>query len=147
MKGRHALRWSGLALLLAAVAIQFVPVDRTNPPVRTDVAAPGEVAPILRRACYDCHSNETRWPWYSYVAPASWFVADHVRHGRGDLNFSEWPVFDLEAEAEALKDIEAQVEKGEMPLRSYTWLHRDAVLSPDDRETLLRWVRSAGMAD
>jgi hypothetical protein len=128
--------------LLVAVGIQFVPVDRTNPPVRTDVAAPAEVASILRRACYDCHSNETSWPWYSHVAPASWFVARHVRHGRGDLNFSEWPLFDMEAEAEAFKDIEAQVEKGEMPLPSYTWIHRDAALGAEDRETLLRWARS-----
>jgi len=134
-------------VLLAGVGIQFVPVRRTNPPVHTDVAAPADVAPILRRACYDCHSNETRWPWYSHVAPVSWFVANHVRHGRGDLNFSEWPAFDIEAEAEAFKDIEAQVEKGRMPLRSYTWLHRDAVLSEKDRETLLRWARSSSVGE
>jgi len=119
-------------------------VDRTNPPVRTRVPAPGDVQSILRRACYDCHSNETKWPWYSYVAPASWFVVDHVNHGRGDLNFSEWPAYDIEAEEHAFKDIEEQIEKGQMPLRSYTWLHTDAKLSEVDRETLLRWTRSRG---
>jgi hypothetical protein len=105
---------------------------------------PGEVQSILRRACYDCHSNETQWPWYSHVAPASWFVVRHVRQGRGDLNFSEWPVFDPEFEEYAFKDIEEQIEKEEMPLRSYTWLHTDAKLSEDDRETLIRWARARG---
>jgi hypothetical protein len=136
------LRRAGITLVLILVGIQFVPAGRTNPPVRSQVQAPDEIEPILRRACYDCHSNETRWTWYSYVAPASWFVVRHVNHGRGDLNFSEWPAFDLEAEEHAFKDIEEQIRKGEMPLRSYTWLHRDAKLSADERDALLRWARS-----
>lgn len=146
-KRTRCISWAGAAVVAALAAIQLAPVSRTNPPVRTGVAAPAGVDEILRRACYDCHSNETRWPWYSYVAPASWFVVRHVNHGRGDLNFSEWPAFDFEAEEHAFRDIEEQVSNGEMPLRNYIWLHADAKLSKDDRDTLLRWARSQGASN
>ena len=76
-----------VGVVVALAAIQLVPVHRTNPPVRVEVNAPEEVMAIIQRACYDCHSNETRWPWYSRVAPVSWFVVSHVKKARGDLNF------------------------------------------------------------
>lgn len=136
------LRSGGLVLLAALAGIQFVPVERTNPPVRLDVSAPAAVDSVLRRACYDCHSNETRWPWYSRVAPVSWFVVDHVHDGRGDLNFSEWPAFDFELQAGLFHDIEEQVSEDKMPLRSYRLLHPEARLSQRDREVLLRWART-----
>jgi hypothetical protein len=145
MKNRwRLLRWVGLTLGLILIGIQFIPVKRINPPVQREVMAPRDVQKILRRSCYDCHSNETEWPWYSYVAPVSWFVVGHINHGRGDLNFSEWPVFDFEAQEHALMDIEEQIEKGEMPLQSYTLIHRGARLSEDDRDKLLRWARARG---
>ena len=136
------VRGAGLAVAIVLVLIQLIPADRTNPPVRIDVDAPDEVKEILRRACYDCHSHETRWPWYSRVAPVSWWIADHVEHGRGDLNFSEWPALDFYAQELAFKDIEEQITKGEMPLRNYTILHPEARLTDDERETILRWARS-----
>jgi len=139
---RSWLRWVLLGLIGLFALIQLVPVDRSNPPVRTDIDAPENVAAILRRSCYDCHSHETRWPWYSRIAPVSWWLVDHVEHARGDLNFSEWPVFDFRAQELAFKDIEEQIDKGKMPLRSYLILHPGARLGADDRETLLRWVRS-----
>ena len=95
---------------------------------------------ILRRACYDCHSHETHWPWYSRIAPISWWVVEHVDHGRGDLNFSEWPNFDFEAQQIEFLDIAEQVENGEMPLPNYLILHRDARLSDEDRRILLEWT-------
>ena len=136
------LRWVGLVVAVILVGMQLVPDERTKPPVRIDVDAPDEVETILRKACYDCHSNETRWPWYSRVAPISWWIADHVEHGRGDLNFSEWPALDFYAQELALEDIEQQITKGEMPLRSYTVLHPEARLTEDEREAILRWARS-----
>ena len=136
------VRGAGLAVAIVLVLIQLIPADRTNPPVRIDVDAPDEVKEILRRACYDCHSHETRWPWYSRVAPVSWWIADHVEHGRGDLNFSEWPALDFYAQELAFKDIDEQITKGEMPLRNYTILHPEARLTDDERETILRWARS-----
>jgi hypothetical protein len=131
-----------LAALALFLALQLIPVDRTNPPVRSEVDAPAEVVAILRRACFDCHSHRTRWPWYSRVAPVSWWLISHVDHGRGDLNFSEWPTFDFELREMALHDIQEQVSTEQMPLPSYLILHPEARLSQDDRKTLLRWARS-----
>lgn len=77
-------------IVLLIAAIQFVPVSRSNPPVETEIAVPDNVKSVLKRACYDCHSNEVKWPWYSYVAPVSWLVAYDVKEGREELNFSTW---------------------------------------------------------
>jgi len=129
------------------VGIQFVPVQKTNPPVRTEIDAPPAVLEILQRSCYDCHSNETRWPWYSRIAPMSWGMASHVRRGRGDLNFSDWPVFDFQLQESNLHDIHEQIRKGKMPLRSYLWLHSDARLSQEDRQVLLDWTGTAAAED
>jgi len=134
------VRWAPWVALALFAALQFKQVDHSNPPVRTEVDAPADVAAILRRSCYDCHSHQTRWPWYSYVAPMSWFVADHVEHGRGDLNFSEWPLFDLEERQELLEEVVEQVSAGEMPLTSYLWLHPGARLSDADKARLLVWA-------
>ena len=138
---RKSLRWPLAALVVLFLGIQVIPVDRANPPAGTELRAPDPVMAVLRRACYDCHSHETRWPWYSRVAPMAWLMADHVKEGRGDLNFSEWPAFDFEELGEAGKDIRKQIEKGKMPLRSYLWLHPQARLSEADREILLDWAR------
>ncbi|MCK9996617.1 MAG: heme-binding domain-containing protein [Candidatus Krumholzibacteria bacterium] len=132
------------AAVLAALIllIQLVPVEQTNPPVEADLVAPAPVKDILRRACYDCHSHETRWPWYGRVAPFSWWLAEHVTDGRADLNFSRWPIFDFEARELMLRDIEKQLMDGTMPLGSYVLGHREARLSDRDREVLLEWVRA-----
>ena len=87
---RKAIRRTFLFVGVVFLLIQFVPVERTNPPVTGEVEAADPVMEALRNACYDCHSNETRWPWYSRVAPLSWRIAEHVRIGRRNLNFSEW---------------------------------------------------------
>lgn len=128
-----------MAVLL--VAIQFVPVHRTNPPVTTQVQAPAAVMTILRAACFDCHSNQTRWPWYSHVAPVSWWLVDHVNEGRKNLNFTQWPLLDLEAQREAMHDIVKQIEKNKMPLRSYRIGHSAARLSAAQKQTLLEWAQ------
>jgi hypothetical protein len=139
---RRLLRWIVLGLVALFVLVQFVPVERANPPVVSEVAASAEVRAILKRSCYDCHSHETRWPWYSRVAPVSWWVVSHIDEARGDLNFSEWPSLDFELQELAFRDIEQQIVKGEMPLWSYTLVHRDARLSEAERAALLRWARS-----
>lgn len=129
------------AIGVGFVAIQFVPVDRSNPPVRSDVGAPAEVAVLLRAACYDCHSRETRWPWYSRVAPVSWFVARHVDEGRRELDFSDWPTIDFTAQDELLREVAKEVEKGKMPLASYRWGHPEARLTAAQREIIVHWAR------
>jgi hypothetical protein len=137
---RHLIGSATVMVVLLA-AIQLVPVPRTNPPVTAEVIAPADVKAILRRACFDCHSNETRWPWYSHVAPVSWWLADHVGAGRKDLNFSQWPVLDLEAQSDALRDIVQQIEKDKMPLKSYRLGHPEARLDDRQKAVLLDWAR------
>ena len=129
------------AALAVAGAIQLIPVRRDNPPVRFEVEAPVEVHAILERSCYDCHSNRTRWPWYSRVAPVSWLVAHDVHRARREVNFSEWPAFDLEEQDHLMGGIAKQVDRGRMPLPIYLVVHGDARLSAADRGRLLRWAR------
>ena len=90
--------------LVTLLLIQLVPVDRSNPPVESEISTPPEVHIILRKACYDCHSNETTWPWYSKVAPVSWLVASDVHEGREELNFSTWASYNSEQKVKKLKE-------------------------------------------
>jgi hypothetical protein len=121
-------------------AIQFYPVERTNPPVRQDLGAPPGVTEVLHSSCYDCHSNETRWPWYSRIAPASWLLVDHVNEARGEVNFSEWDSVSPGKHEEILEEIWEKVEEGEMPLLSYKILHPEARLSPERLAVLRDWI-------
>jgi len=136
---RKVLRSFLLSIVLAFIVVQFVPVERTNPPVEEEAPAPANVRTILHRACYDCHSNETRWPWYSHVAPVSWLVAHDVHEARKHLNFSTWNQYNPKRQARKLNEAWEEVEEGEMPLWYYLVVHRDAALSPWDRGLLLTW--------
>jgi hypothetical protein len=138
---RPSGRRLALAGLVLLVGIQFVPVSRTNPPIQTALDTPPEVDEVLRRACFDCHSNETRWPWYSRVAPVSWLVASDVAKARGEVNFSEWPMFEREEQEHSFKDIVEQVGEGKMPLWNYIMMHPEARLDAADRETLVKWAK------
>ena len=136
---KKVLKWIGAGLLLAFLAIQFVPVSRKNPPVESEIPAPAEVRGILRRACYDCHSNETVWPWYARVAPASWLVAHDVEEGREHMNFSTWNLVPARKQAALPEKIWEEVEEGEMPLWYYLPAHPAARLSAADRSVLRAW--------
>jgi hypothetical protein len=133
--------WALFIVLDAAIFIQFITVDRTNPPVTGEIEAPEKVMAILRTSCYDCHSNETKWPWYSYVAPASWLIADDVQVGRGHMNFSEWSGYNTKQKNHKRKECGEEVEEGEMPLWFYIPLHPEATLSEEDTATLLSWSK------
>jgi hypothetical protein len=119
-----------------------VPVDRSNPPVEEEVPAPANVRFILRRACYDCHSHETAWPLYSKVAPVSWLVARDVHEGREELNFSTWNRYTTKQQVKKLKESWEEVAEDEMPPWLYLPVHRDAVLSAEDRVLLRSWALS-----
>src|SRR5688572_5266446 len=99
---RRVVRSVGLAVVLVFAALQFGPVDRTNPSsdpaqdIERHVAVPADVKAILDRSCRDCHSNQTRWPFYAYIAPLSWDIIEHVNHAREELNFSEWGAYDAD---------------------------------------------------
>jgi len=103
-------------------------------------APPAEIAALLRAACYDCHSDETKWPWYSRVAPVSWRVADDVNRGRERLNFSDWPHEQPERAARRLERISEELDDGEMPPAKYTWMHPEARLTAGQREQLIHWA-------
>jgi len=136
------LKFGGLALVVLLVLAQFVPVERTNPPVGDEIQAPPEVMAVLKRSCYDCHSNETVWPAYSRVAPISWLVAHDVNEGRSGVNYSEWGALSADDKAHLLEETWEEVEEGKMPLKKYMLLHQDARLSDSDLATLRGWTRS-----
>jgi hypothetical protein len=135
-----------LSLAIAAVVVagaQLVPVERTNPPVESDLGAPADVREILVRSCYDCHSHETNWPWYAWVAPTSWLVAYDVGEARSELNFSKWKSYPRSERGELLLDMLDEIDEGEMPLWPYLLLHPEVRISPAERETLGDWIGGA----
>lgn len=130
------------------ILIQFVPVDRAAPddmgPIEISDA---RVAEIMDRACADCHTNQTRWPWYGYVAPASWFLSSHIAEGREHLNFSRWEDQSARRQASKLREVAEEVAEGSMPMPSYLILHRDAKLTDEEKQVLISWAEQmeAGM--
>jgi hypothetical protein len=140
---KRGLLGAGAVLVVA----QLVPVDRSNPPVQGEVAAPAEVRAILRRACYDCHSNEVRWPWYGRVAPVSWLLERDVREGRKEVNFSVFDQYPEKKRRRKWKEIPEQLQKGEMPPWFYVAAHGQARLSESDRAALVRWAGESAAAE
>jgi hypothetical protein len=138
----RVVKWAAIAFCVAFIAIQLVPVSRTNPPVQGDFRGSTEVVSVLRRACYDCHSNQTVWPWYSRVAPVSWVIAHDVNEGRAELNFSTWDQLSTEKQAKAMKESWKEVAEGEMPTWYYVVLHPEARLSANDQSVLQAWSDS-----
>jgi Haem-binding domain len=131
-----------LVLVVLAAVIQLIPVNRDNPPVTATLAAPPELLAILRRSCFDCHSNETIWPWYSRIAPVSWLVAHDVHEGREHLNFSTWGDSSGEKQAKLRKEIRETVREGEMPPFQYYPAHPEARLSEQDKAAILAWAQA-----
>ena len=127
-------------LLIAFIGIQFIEVERANPPVTADLNAPPEVKIILKNSCYDCHSNETKWPWYSKVAPVSWVISDDVIEGRKHLNFSEWEKLYSEKRTKLKKEIWDEINQDEMPLDIYTYLHPDSKLDMIRKNIIKKWT-------
>ncbi len=133
-----------LGLGVVLVLVQFVRPAQTNPPVTGDIAAPPEVAKVLRKSCYDCHSNETTWPWYSKVAPVSWLVTRDVNEGRKELNFSEWQSFADKRKDKKFEEIADEVGEGEMPMAIYLPMHPEAKLSDAEKTLLVEWAKKRG---
>jgi Haem-binding domain len=133
-----------LAVLLAvafAVA-QLRTVRLTNPSPKIELSAPPEIDAVLRRACYDCHSDQTRWPWYSRVAPFSWTIAHHVELARREVNFSEWGEYYPGTRRRKLEWMKRALDEEVMPPWSYRLMHPGARLSDDDRARLERWIEA-----
>jgi hypothetical protein len=140
MKKRKKLTTWVIVVLAFVVLIQFIPVTRDNPPVEGNFDGSQDVERILRHACYNCHSNETSWPWYSRVAPVSWLVASDVHDAREHLNFSSWRSLTSGDRALAKKDIWEHIERGEMPPARYVIMHSEAKLSDAEKAKIRRWA-------
>jgi hypothetical protein len=135
-----------LVLLVLFLGIQLARPARTNPPVNESqtifahTQMTPQVAEILTRSCNDCHSNKTVWPWYTNVAPISWWLSNHVNSGRHMLNYSEWGRLDRDRQDRKLRQICDEVEDGAMPLSSYLPMHPKARLSEEDKKILCDWT-------
>ena len=144
--------WLKRAVLigLAALAVaQFIQPSKDNPPIdpaRSIDAAPfhqPEVAAIFERACNDCHSHKTVWPWYGKVAPISWYLSYDVKKGRSELNFSEWSAYTPQQSQKLLREICEEVSEGKMPGKAYTLAHPSSALTDADIQTLCAWTKVA----
>ncbi len=137
-----------LGLLILFVIIQFFRIDKTNPPVEVgqdimSISNPNsDVSSILKKACYDCHSNETKYPWYSNVAPISWLLKSHIDEARSELNFSTWGKYSLKKQQHKLSEAYEEVEEDEMPLYGYVKMHSEANLSETEKTQLLNWFKA-----
>jgi len=137
-----------LVLLAALVIIQFIhPArNRSEGPQPNYIgnvhAIPANVKAVLEKACNDCHSNNTRYPWYSRIQPVDWWLTDHVNEGKGHLNFDEYTHKSLRYQYHKLEEVVEQVETNEMPLESYTWIHKDAKLSAEEKNLLIDWAKA-----
>jgi len=135
-------------LLATLIVIQFFRIDTTTTPVDPTkdfisvTAAPKNIAKIIKTSCYDCHSNQTNYPWYTNIAPVSWWIGHHIEEGREHLNLSNWADYSKKKAAHKLEEFYEEVEEGEMPLESYTKIHTAAKLSNHDKELLIAWVKS-----
>ena len=130
------------ALLILFCLIQIIPVNRENPEfdVEYDFDAPVEVKEIVVNSCYDCHSNQTDWPWYSYVAPTSWFTLGHVNDAREKMNFSEWLLQPDEKRQKIKEEMIEEIEEGNMPLPLYLIMHPVAELTDEQLLVLKTWI-------
>ena len=137
------VRWAAAAIAVVLAGMQLVRPERTNPRVIEDLTlaaqyeVPADVRQVLERACGDCHSNRTKWPWYSHVAPASWLLADHVQDGRRHFNMDDF------TEEMSIKDICQEIRVGSMPPKSYLLLHPEGKLSGAEIQTVCAWTRDA----
>ena len=143
MRKLNIIGWLSVIVLAVVLAIQFIPVERnvsTVPPGQSfekTEKVPANVAAILKVSCYDCHSNNTLYPWYSVLQPGAWFMAQHIKKGKEELNFDEFNNYSKRRKKAKIKSIISQIEKDEMPLKSYRMMHGNARLSADEKKELL----------
>ena len=134
-----------IGVLAVFIIMQFFRIDTSNPKVEPGkdfiaiVQPSAEVKVLLKSACYDCHSHTTVYPWYSQIAPVSWWLKDHVDEGKEHLNFSIWGDYSAKKADHKLEECGEEVEEGEMPLSSYTWAHSEAKLTDQQRKTLAQF--------
>jgi cytochrome c551/c552 len=143
---RKLLKWTAIVLVVLFLGIQLMRPARTNPAVDESqtIEARTQMTPqakaIFERSCNDCHSNKTVWPWYTNVAPISWWIAGHINEARQNMNLSEWAKLDRDRQDRKLRQICDEVTDGGMPLPSYLPMHPKAKLSEEDKKALCDWT-------
>lgn len=110
-------------------------------------AMPVNVQDVLTKKCYDCHSNNTHYPWYIHIQPIGWWMASHIKDAKDELNFSEFKTYDEKRASRKLLELAEEVTEGSMPLKSYAWLHADAKLADEEKRVITEWVRSLGVVE
>lgn len=136
-----------LVLIAVLIIIQFFQPAKNNTvgPFANDISTkfpvPAEIKQILDKSCNDCHSNNTRYPWYSKIQPVGWWLANHVNEGKGELNFNEFASYPAKKQDHKLEELVETVNEGEMPLSSYTLIHTEAKLSPQEKQSLINWAK------
>lgn len=136
-----------IGIFVLFILIQFYRPEKNNSKnemnaIGTVMEIPLEVTKIIQTSCADCHSNSTNYPWYSEIAPVSWFLAQHVKEGKEHLNFSEWTSYNDDQKKHILKDLEGELKEHKMPLESYLWIHKDAKMDEHQYKIMLEWVNS-----
>ena len=138
-----------ISLVTILVIIQFFGIDKTNPtaPQESDFLyvtnAPDFVKDYFKQACYDCHSNQTKYPWYTNVSPVSHWIKGHITHARENLNFSEWSTqYDDSGKSHKINETIEEIESGHMPPKSYKWMHPEAKFSDDQKNEVITWLKS-----
>ena len=137
-----------LAVAVLVVILQLFQIDKTNPVADPELDfiaianPPAEIGSLIKTACYDCHSHQTKYPWYTYTQPLGWWIKDHIDHGRGELNFSEWGNYPTRRADHKLEESAELVLEEEMPLPSYLKTHSEARLSTEQRELLAYWFET-----
>jgi hypothetical protein len=137
-----------VVLLLGFISIQFFGIEKSNPEFDSQLDfltienPPENIEKIFRNACYDCHSNETQWPWYANVAPMSWMIEDHVEEGRDYINLNDWGDYELEDRHYILEEMMEEIDHEEMPLPAYRIFHRDSRITDIQKAELFEWIRS-----
>lgn len=135
-----------ISLAVVFALIQFIRIDKANPPVEPEktmeaaINVPADIQQIMARSCNDCHSNKTVYPWYTQIAPVSWWLKNHINEGRRELNTSEFATYAPKKRERKLKEVCEQVRSGEMPLPSYLIVHRDAALAPSEIDAICSWT-------
>lgn len=145
---KKILKYIAIFIIIALVVIQFInrPEKINSPATQDDItealSVNANIDKMLKSSCYDCHSNQPRYPWYSEIAPFSWWIEEHIEDGRDELNFSEWATFSKRKRDHKLEEMIEEVEEGHMPLPKYKWMHSEARLSEEQIEQLEEWINS-----
>lgn len=137
-----------IVVLVLFIILQFIRppgnqmVGESSAAIQTRFPVPSEVHQILKRSCYDCHSNNTVYPWYSYVEPVGWFLSNDIQDGKRELNFDEFASYPASRQIRRFQAIRQQIEDGKMPLPTYTLIHTSSILSPEERDRVIQWTQA-----